>query len=367
MNSSEHPFFSIVVPCCNVARYLDELVASVKGQSFADWECVLSYEDSTDSTLAACEALAAADPRFRVVKGPRSGSPATPRNRGLAVAKGRYVVWLDGDDYLADAAVLGDVAKALASAGESCDLVCGATSEFLEYDHGGRAPVGRHFNFAADDDGKVLSGHDVLVRFASLDYAWPMASLSVCRADFLRAEDLSFRDGLKHEDEEWTPRAVTRARRVLVMDRDFYHYRRRAGSVTTNTNAEVRARHFAEVVRSQLLFFAAQSLPPPVAAAVARYYLSRFLEYYFLPSKESGAGDVSAAAKARGLARILEKGGRAALWKVASRASRAKRLGAALLMLAGFNRVFDLPARLYFGLYYRLVLRRVRKAAVGSW
>ncbi len=358
------PLFSIVVPCYNVARYLGELTTSVKGQSFADWECILSYEDSTDGTLAACEDLVKFDPRFRVVKGPRSGSPATPRNRGLAVAKGEYVVWLDGDDYLADAAVLADIAKALAAAGEPCDLVQGAGPEFLEDEQGGRTPVGRHFNFTAADDGKIFSGYDVLVRFATLDYVWPMASLSVCRADFLRAEDLSFRDGLKHEDEEWTPRAVTRARRVLVMDRDFFVYRRRAGSVTTNTNAEVRAQHFAEVVRAQILFFAAQSLPSPVAAAVARYYLSRFLEYYFLPPKESGAGDVSVAEKARGLKRILEKGGRAALWKVASHASRAKRLGAALLMFAGFNRVLDLPARLYFNLYYRLVLWRVRRRSV---
>ncbi len=134
--------------------------------------------------------------------------------------------------------------------------------------------------------------------------------------------------------------------------------------MTTNTNAEVRAQHFAEVVRAQILFFAAQSLPSPVAAAVARYYLSRFLEYYFLPPKESGAGDVSVAEKARGLKRILEKGGRAALWKVASHASCAKRLGAALLMFAGFNRVLDLPARLYFNLYYRLVLWRVRRRSV---
>ena len=101
-DSEPHPFFSIIVPCCQVARYVDDMVASVRRQSFADWECILSVEDSSDGTLAACEALATSDVRFRLVSGPRSGSPATPRNRGLALAKGRYVVWLDGDDLLAD-------------------------------------------------------------------------------------------------------------------------------------------------------------------------------------------------------------------------------------------------------------------------
>ena len=355
---SETPFFSIIVPCCNVARYLDEMAASVKAQSFADWECILSCEDSTDGTLAACEALVKSDPRFRLVRGPRSGSPATPRNRAFEVARGEYVFWLDGDDYLADD-VLAVLAKAIADAGEPCDLVQGGVTEFLEDDQGGRSPVGRHFNFTSDDDGRVLSGADVLARFAALDYAWPMASLSVCRAESLRANGLRFQDGRKYEDEEWTPRVVARARRILVLDRDLYLYRRRAGSVTTNTDSVERGRQYAEVVRSYVLFFASQSLPAPVLRSVARYYLGKFFEFYWLPEKDRSQA-ISVSGRTRCLRRILEKGGRAALWRFASHASLAKRAGAALLMVAGIHPILDFPANLYFSLYYRLVLRRVR-------
>ena len=95
-DSEPHPFFSIIVPCCQVARYVDDMVASVRRQSFADWECILSVEDSSDGTLAACEALATSDVRFRPVSGPHSGSPATPRNRGLALAKRRCLARLKG-------------------------------------------------------------------------------------------------------------------------------------------------------------------------------------------------------------------------------------------------------------------------------
>ena len=80
-DSEPHPFFSIIVPCCQVARYVDDMVASVRRQSFADWECILSVEESSDTTEAKCRAVAAADARFRVIVGPKSGSPATPRNR----------------------------------------------------------------------------------------------------------------------------------------------------------------------------------------------------------------------------------------------------------------------------------------------
>jgi glycosyltransferase involved in cell wall biosynthesis len=354
------PFFSILVPCCNVAPYLDEMAASVKGQPFADWECILSCEDSSDGTLAACEALVKSDPRFRLVTcGSRSGSPATPRNRAFEVVRGEYVVYLDGDDFLAKDA-LSRVAKAIANAGEPCDMVQVGTTEFLEDEQGRRTRGARRFNFSSADDGRVFSGEDVLSRLGAVDYFWPMAPIAVCRAGFLRAHDLRFQDGRKYEDEEWIPRVVTFARRILVLDCDLFLYRRRAGSVTMNANTSDRGRQYAEVVRSHVLFFAAQSLPERVRKSVARYYLRRFTESYWLPERDP-ARAISASERSRCLRRILEKGGRAALWKLAARASLSKRVGVALLMVAGVHPFLDLPANLYFGLYYRLVLWRTRR------
>ena len=353
------PFFSIIVPCCDVAPYLDEMAASVKGQPFADWECILSYEDSSDGTLAACEALVKSDPRFRLVSGPRSGSPATPRNRAFEVARGEYVVWLDGDDYLAEDA-LARVAKAIANAGEPCDMVQVGTTEFLEDEQGRRTRGARRFNFTPADDGRVFSGEDVLARLGAVDYFWPMAPIAVCRAGFLRAHDLRFQDGRKYEDEEWIPRVVTFARRILALDCDLFLYRRRAGSVTTNTNRAERGRQFAEVVRSHVRFFSAQTLPAPVFKSVANYYLRLFFEFYWLRGRDLSRA-IPASERTPCLRRILEKGGRAALWKLAAHASLARRVGVALLMPAGVHPLLDLPANLYFGLYYRLVLRRTRR------
>ena len=362
---SQRPFFSIVVPCCNVARYLDEMAASVKAQPFADWECILSYEDSTDGTLAACEALVKSDPRFRlVICGPRSGSPATPRNRAFEVARGEYVVYLDGDDFLAKDA-LARVAKAIADAGEPCDMIQVGTTEFLEDEQGRRTRGVRRFNFSSDEDGRVFSGEDVLSRLEAVDYFWPMAPIAVCRTSFLRAHDLRFRDGQKYEDEEWIPRVLAFARRILVLDCDLFLYRRRAGSVTMNANTSDRGRQYAEVVRSHILFFAAQKLPPDVEKAVARYYLRRFTEFYWLPERDP-MRTVSASERTHCLRRILEKGGRAALWKMASHASLAKRIGAVLLLVAGIHPILDFPANIYFGLYYRLVLRRIRRRGNGD-
>ena len=356
-DSEPHPFFSIIVPCCNVARYVDDMAASVRGQSFADWECILSVEDSSDGTLAACEALATSDVRFRLVSDPRSGSPATPRNRGLALAKGRYVVWLDGDDLLADEA-LSRFARALRSSGEP-EAVQGAVVECLEDADGVRVPVARRFNFEPSDSGGILVSGEAMVRFARrATFAWPMASLTVCRADFLRAHDLLFVPGLKHEDEEWTPRVLTLAPRLLVLDADLYVYRRRAGSVTTSERLEEACQHTAVVARSLLFFFSERRLPRPVARAWARLVLSFFFERVFFRTSDALPAHVRTAC----LRRVLEKGGRCAYLKLTRHAGFPKKLAAPLVLICGIHPLLDFPARAYFKyLYYPLVLWRVRR------
>ena len=93
--------FSFIVPCHNVAPFLDSCIASLLAQPVGDWECLLYVEESGDGTLEIARGWAEEDARFRVFEGPRTGSCSVPRNRGVEEARGGYVVFLDGDDTLA--------------------------------------------------------------------------------------------------------------------------------------------------------------------------------------------------------------------------------------------------------------------------
>lgn len=361
MNGNAHPYFSIVVPCCEVGRYVDELVASIRGQSFADWECVLSVEISEDDTLEKCQAVARQDARFKVIAGPRSGSPATPRNRGMEIADGCYLIWLDGDDLLAEG-VLARLFRAIQDYGEP-EVVQGGTTEYCEDGLGKRSFVARRFNYRPTDVGRILTGEDAMVWFAdSPRYVTPMASLSVCRADFLRANGLTFQPGLKYEDNEWTARLLTFAQRLLVVDFDFYIYRRRSGSITTDRTSGTDFVQYAEVVRYLLFFFENHSFSLRLARAWARRYLSFFFDIYFARYYPVGASGFSAAEWTACLRRILEKGGRGAYLKLTRYAGLPKKLAAPLVLLCGIHPILDWPARVYFRfLYYPLVLRSFRR------
>lgn len=107
------PAVSVITPCFNAEKTLARCVASVHAQDFADWEMIVSDDGSRDGSLALAEALAAADPRIRVLRGgatdtghdtgsagapPVNSGAARARNRALAAARGRYIAFLDADD-----------------------------------------------------------------------------------------------------------------------------------------------------------------------------------------------------------------------------------------------------------------------------
>ena len=134
MTEHKNILFSIIVPCCNVARYVDEMVASIHEQTYGDFECLLMYEESTDNTLELLQKAVEADHRFKLFTAPRSGSCSVPRNSGMKEAKGDYVLFVDGDDWI-EKDSLERFAAAIKEHGE-VDLVAAAATEYREDDDG---------------------------------------------------------------------------------------------------------------------------------------------------------------------------------------------------------------------------------------
>jgi glycosyltransferase involved in cell wall biosynthesis len=90
---------TVVIPCFNYARFLDECVDSLIGQSYSRWECIIVDDGSTDDTLGTCLRLSQVDARVRFLRQVNAGLSAA-RNAGIRAARGEFLQLLDADDLL---------------------------------------------------------------------------------------------------------------------------------------------------------------------------------------------------------------------------------------------------------------------------
>ncbi len=93
------PKISIIIPIYKVEKFLRQTLESVKNQTFRDFEALCVNDGSPDGSLNIIKEFAAADDRFVLIDQPNQGV-AMARNAGLKAARGQYVMFLDGDDYM---------------------------------------------------------------------------------------------------------------------------------------------------------------------------------------------------------------------------------------------------------------------------
>lgn len=92
-------YLSIIVPVYNAEKFLQRCLISIQEQTFRDFECLIIDDGSSDGSKTIAEQFARADERFRLIEKP-NGGVSSARNQGMQEAKGRYLHFVDADDYL---------------------------------------------------------------------------------------------------------------------------------------------------------------------------------------------------------------------------------------------------------------------------
>ena len=128
---------SIIVPCHNAERYLSVCLESLKAQKEPRLQMLLIDDGSTDATGRLLDGFARTEPRARVVHLPQNGGVSAARNRGLALATGRYIAFVDADDALEENGLkrLFDQAEATGA------QIVSANHTLFDMEKGQRVPV----------------------------------------------------------------------------------------------------------------------------------------------------------------------------------------------------------------------------------
>lgn len=224
------PRVSVLVPICNVERYLEECLDSLRAQTFGDFEVLCINDGSTDGSRAIIQRYLDADKRFRVIDKPNSGYGAS-MNMGLANALGEYIAILESDDFFEPNAL-----ELLVDAAEKnqSDVVKG---DFCLY---WSEPEKRDELFRIVDDleiGRTMRPIDDLAIFFRKPSIWS----ALYRASFLRENEIDFLEtpGASYQDAGFNFKVWASAERATFIADPVLHYRQDNEKSSVNSAAKV--------------------------------------------------------------------------------------------------------------------------------
>lgn len=229
---------SVIVPVYNIAPYLEECVDSVINQTYSNLEIILVDDGSMDSSGTICDKYAARDKRILVIH-KKNGGLVTARKAGLAIAKGEYIGFVDGDDYIEQ-----DFYETLYKEIEEkkTDFVqCGATEE---RENGGSVCLcsWEKEKYVVSDRKEVLINFfdDFLTRKGYInEFIWN----KLFSKEFIKKQYALGPDYQQHgEDFICMCECMLNCRSFASIGRELYHYRFREDSLSHSSSVEMIAK-----------------------------------------------------------------------------------------------------------------------------
>jgi teichuronic acid biosynthesis glycosyltransferase TuaG len=95
----KQPLVSVITPTYNSSRYIKSTIDCVRKQTYENWEMIIVDDCSKDSTVAIIEQEVEKDFRIKLIKQKTNGGSAVARNKAIKNAKGKFIAFLDSDDY----------------------------------------------------------------------------------------------------------------------------------------------------------------------------------------------------------------------------------------------------------------------------
>lgn len=238
----ENYYFSVIIPVYNVANYIAKCLDSVLNQNLSDFEIICVNDSSPDNSREIIEEYIKANKNITCIDRPNGGLSAA-RNSGINAAKGKYIIFLDSDDWL-EMDVLSQFSKILAN--NDLDALIGNT-RWIYPDK-----TKEENKYSAELVNLVQSGVDALtVLMDSGNYA-PMAYNYIVQRSFITENNLFFNEGLIFEDELWTPQMLFKATKVMGTQFVHYNYLQRTETIT-NSEASVSKIDSYAYVASELI------------------------------------------------------------------------------------------------------------------
>lgn len=260
------PCVSIIIPIYNAETTLPRCVESVLGQEYTDFELILADDGSRDGSGALCDAFAQQDSRVRVLHKKNSGVSDT-RNQAMSAARGRYLQFLDADDWITPNAT-----KLLVRTAEEhqCDLVI---SDFYRVVDDRVSPKGD-----IDEDGPLTREEFAAHMMENpADFYYGVLWNKLYRRDIIQEYQLRMDPEISWcEDFLFNLEYIRHAKRFFALQVPIYYYVKTKGSLAS------QGMNISKTIRTKLMLFEYYNEFYKTVLNEAEYEKRRLKVYRFL-------------------------------------------------------------------------------------
>ena len=216
------PKLSILVPCCNVEKFIDECLLSIKNQTLEDIEIICINDGSKDTTLEILKKYASADRRIKIIDKQNTGY-GDSMNIGLEQCTGEYIGIVESDDFVEPT-----MFEKLYNIAQKNNLDIARTGYFF-YENNIDTPQKTEYI----PKNKVL----VPINFQKIFLQSPSIWASIYNREWLNSYKIRFlpTPGASYQDTSFSFKTYLKCRRFMMLDEYLLHYRQHPGSSINST------------------------------------------------------------------------------------------------------------------------------------
>lgn len=262
---------SIIIPAYNAENYIKRALDSALEQTIIDKEIIVVVDGAKDCTEQIVKQYSEKFSEIRYVYIENSGL-SVARNTGVEIAKGKYIAFLDSDDFFASPNVIENFYNKCEE--HSLDVIRGAYKIFDENINDYQP----HYSPSFPNLNKPISGSELLKDSIKYSFNEVVAWLGLYKREFLINNGYSFIKGIYYEDHPYFLKMLlNKDARFMQTDEYFYVYVKRGGTITTSLSFK-HAVDMAKVVKEELEILKTTKCDKKTKKAVLKYISSSFYQ-----------------------------------------------------------------------------------------
>lgn len=242
---------SFIIPAYNASKTIITCLDSIYSLPLQEYEYEVVVVDdcSTDNTINIINDYAQIHTNLVILQQAQNKRQGAARNRGVKIAKGDYIAFVDADDEIVSEGIM-----------NALDAVQKTEVDICYYDFEYEMPKGNWHKWSKPEDiqNKSLSSFDFLNDYYTCDYNAPWRT--IYRTEFLKASNILFVEGVRWEDCDWTVKVYAKAKEIQFVDGIGYRYQ--YGEHATSRQKTIQAMYERVLAGVRLLKFSEECRIP---------------------------------------------------------------------------------------------------------